>query len=97
MGTAAFTRVYEHPHLKIEAISGSPRSELHDHPELQITVLSEYGCLEAEWLSGNGAKRRKRFSRTLHLRYPRIQPSRHAMVRNGERVRAGSAARLDWQ
>jgi hypothetical protein len=65
MGTAiqpAFTRVYEHPHLKIEALSGSPASELHDHPELQITVLSEYGCLEAEWLSGNGKKRHKRFS-----------------------------------
>ena len=73
----AFARIYEGPNLMIEAISGSTGSNLNDHPELQICLLSEYGSLEAEWLTETGKRHRKRFAGPAICVTPGSQP--HAM------------------
>ena len=76
-----FARIYEGPNVMIEAISGSTGSDLHDHRELQICLLSEYGVLEAEWLTETGQRHRKQFSGPTICVTPGSQP--HSMRWSG--------------
>src|SRR5215467_9945969 len=56
-----FAQIYKAPNLIIEAISGSTRSPLNQHPELQVSIV-QHGNLEVEWLTETGRRFRKRIS-----------------------------------
>ena len=76
-GETVCNQIYKAPNLGIVEVSGSIGSALHVHPEIPISVLSDRGSLQVDWLTETGQMQRTRFQGPGVCVTPVSQP--HAM------------------